>query len=144
MILLASVSASCENGEVDINALYYEGQSSLLNENVEKAIEVFSKIYGAKRVKDSERKYWEESIFQLGRCLFKKNQIQDTIEKMNLFMQRAPNSDLYKQAYFMVGECYEKMNNINKAVQIFKKLIDMPPFDSISTKARKKAKFLKE
>lgn len=128
--------------ESNIPALYYEGQSFLLHENIDKAIESFNQIYNAKKVKDSCRRYWEESIFQLGRCLIKKDHFQDAIEKLNLFLQRAPNSDLYKQAYFLVGECYEKTNDINRAVSIFKKLIDMPPFDSISTKARKRIKSL--
>jgi len=57
-------------------------------------------------------------------------------------MQRAPNSDLYKQAYFLVGESYENMNNVSKALSIYKELINMPPFDSITTKARKKTKAL--
>ena len=133
-----------EKKEDDIHALYYEGQSALLNEDIEKAINVFSQIFNINKVKDSARKYWEESIFQLGRCLIKKDQYKDGINKMELFMQRAPNSDLYKQAYLLVGECYETMNDINKALSIYKKLIDMPPFDSISTKARKKAKALQE
>ena len=130
------------SGDNNIPGLYYEGQSSLLHEDVEKAMEIFNRIFSTKTVKDTARKYWEESIFQLGRCLLKKSKYDDAIEKFNLFMQRAPNSDLYKQAYYLVGESYEKMNNISKALTVFKKLIDMPPFDSISTKARKKAKSL--
>ncbi len=130
-----------QNGD-EIPSLYYEGQSLLLHEDIDKAVDVFNKIFNTKMVKDSSRRYWEESIFQLGRCLIKKEQFQDAIEKLNLFMQRAPNSDLNKHSYFLVGECYEKMNNVDKALSIYRKLIDMPPFDSISTKARKKAKSL--
>jgi len=130
--------------EVDIPKLYYEGQSFLLHENIEKAIEVFEQILNVKKVKDTWRRFWEESIFQLGRCLIKQEKYKEAIDKMNLFMQRAPNSDFYKQAYFLVGECYEKMKNIEKAVSIYKKLINMPPFDSISTQARKRVKTLVE
>jgi DNA-binding NarL/FixJ family response regulator len=134
--------AADSNGEVDINALYYEGQSSLLNQDLDKAMGFFDKIFHAKRVKDSERKYWEESIYQLGRCLIKRNKYSEAVEKMKLFMQRAPNSDLYKQAYFMVAECYENTNQAGKAMAIYKKLVDMPPFDSVTTKSRKKIKAL--
>ncbi len=133
---------SQDNG--DIPSLYYEGQSFLLHEDIDKAIEVFNQIFNTKMVKDTCRRYWEESIFQLGRCLIKKEEFQDAIEKLNLFMQRAPNSDLNKQASFLVGECYENMKNIDKALSIYRKLIDMPPFDSISTKARKRVKALQK
>ncbi len=135
-------AARIPGGDNDIPTLYYEGQSCLLHEDVEKAMEIFSQIFTTKTVKDTARKYWEEAIFQLARCLLKKNQYNNAIEKFNLFMQRAPNSDLYKQAYYLVGESHEKMNNISQAIAVYKKLIDMPPFDSISTKARKRAKLL--
>jgi len=67
-----AVDASKDN---NISALYYEGQSSLLHEDIDKAMDIFNRIFNTKSVKDTARKYWEEAIFQLGRCLMKKKSV---------------------------------------------------------------------
>ncbi len=132
------------DNEDDIPSLYYEGQSFLLHEKIDEAVGVFNKILNTKKFKDTWRKYLEDSLYQIGRCFIKMGQYKEAIDKFNQFIQKAPNSELHKNACYLVGECYENLNDINKAVIVFKKLIDMPPFDSVSTQARKKVKSLQK
>ncbi len=127
---------------VDIPQLYYDGQSFLAREEIDEAIQTFMKIIKTKRLKDTWRRFVEDSYFQLGRCYIKKNELKKAIELFSLFIQKAPNSDNHKNAYLLIGECYEKMNNPEKALTIYKRIINMPPIDSVTTQARKRIKKL--
>lgn len=131
-----------EDDPEDIPSLYYEGQSFLLNENVDGAVQIFEKILNTKKLKDTWRRFREDSLYQLGRCFIKQGKYKEAMERFNDFISQAPNSELYKNAYLLIGECYENLNEPGKAITIYKKLIDMPPFDSVSTQARKKVKQL--
>lgn len=128
----------------DIPTLYYEGQSFLLHEDVESALQIFTTILNAKKLKDTWRKYREDSLYQIGRCFIKKNQYKNAIVKFNDFVTQAPNSELHKNAYLLMGECYENLNEISRAVSIYKKIINIPPFDSVTTQARKRIKKLQK
>lgn len=132
------------NGNEDIPALYYQGQSFLLQGNVDGAIDIYNKINCMKKMKDTWRKYVEESLFQLARCYMKKNQFREAMDKFNQFIQKAPNSELYKQTHFLLAECYEHLNDLGKAVSLYKKVAVMMPNDSLSSQARKKLKSLEE
>jgi DNA-binding NarL/FixJ family response regulator len=128
--------------EIDVVSLYYEAQGYFARGEIDKAIKIFNDIINIKHIKDTWRKYIEESIFHLARCYIKLNNIQKAIELLNIFIQRAPNSEYNKTAYFVLAECYESINETSKAIEIYKKLMNMPPFDAISTRARKKLKAL--
>ncbi len=137
-----------QNGEgmsgEDIPALYYQGQSCLLQGNIDGAIDIFNKIATTKKMKDTWRRYVEDSLFQMGRCYIKKNEFKEAIEKFNQFIAKAPNSELNKQALFLIGECFEKMNDMTKAIMFFKKVVSMPPMDSITSQARKRLSSLEK
>lgn len=126
----------------DVPAMYYEGQSHLARGEIQQAIEVFNQILNVKRLKDTWRRYMEDSYFQMGRCYLKLGDYRKAIELFSQFIQKAPTSQYNKTAYFLTAECYEKLNDIQKAINIYKKLVNMPPFDSVSTQARKKLKKL--
>lgn len=131
-----------ELNDGEVPSLYYKGQSFLLNEDVDNAMVIFNQIIGVKKMKDTWRKYVEDSLYQLGRCLYKKGQYKDSLAKADQFINRAPNSELIKHAYLLMGECYEKLNDLDKALSIYKKVADMPPLDSTSSQAKKKIKAL--
>jgi len=129
-----------ENDLEDVPSIYYEGQSYLARGETDKAMEVFNKILNVKRVKDTWRRFIEESYFQLGRCYIKKNDYKKAIDLFSQFIQKAPTNQYNKTAYFLTADCYENLNDTSKAISIYKKLVNMPPFDAVSTQARKKLK----
>lgn len=131
-----------ENELEDVPSMYYEGQSYLARGEIQEAIQVFNQILNVKRLKDTWRRYMEDSYFQMGRCYIKLGDYKKAIELFSQFIQKAPTSQYNKTAYFLTAECYEKLNDTPKAINIYKKLVNMPPFDSISTQARKKLKKL--
>lgn len=133
-----------ENGDEDIPTLYYRGQSFLLHEDIDSAVDVFNKILKTKKLKDTWRKYREDSLYQIGRCFIKKGQYKDAIVKFNDFVSIAPNSEFHKNAFLLIGECYENLNDSNRAVAVYRKIVNMPPFDSVTTQARKKIKNLEK
>lgn len=131
------------NGFTDVPTKYYEGQSSLLNAEYDKAISIFQSIANEKRLKlDTWLKFVEDSQFQIGRCLMKKNDYQKSIDAFTFFLQKAPRNDNVKQALFLIGENYEKLNECNKAINFYKKIISMGGFDSLITQARKRIKII--
>ncbi|MDD5066153.1 MAG: tetratricopeptide repeat protein [bacterium] len=132
------------SGSEDVPTLYYQGQSFLLQGNVDGAMDVFNKISNMKKLKDTWRRYNEDALFQLARCQMKKNQYKDAMEKFNQFIQKAPSSELYKQAHFSVGECLEHLGDMNKALLMYKKVANMSPMDSLTSQARKKIKAIDE
>ncbi len=129
-----------ENDLEDVPSIYYEGQSYLARGETDKAMDVFNKILNVKRVKDTWRRFIEESYFQLGRCYIKKNDYKKAIDLFSQFIQKAPTNQYNKTAYFLTADCYENLNDTSKAISIYKKLVNMPPFDAVSTQARKKLK----
>ncbi len=124
----------------DVPAMYYEGQSYLARGEIQEAINIFNQILQVKRLKDTWRRYIEDSYFQLGRCYMKLFDYKKAIEFLSQFIQKAPTSQYNKKAYFLTAECYEKLNDTSRAISIYKKLVNMPPYDSVSTQARKKLK----
>lgn len=126
----------------DIKQLYYEGQSALLNNDLDKAIEIFTKISQEKKLKDSYLKYVNEAFFQLGRCWLNKGNPPKSIETFSAFLSRTSDSLLTRKALFSIGDAYEALNKPDKAVNFYKKVISLEEFDSLSSQARKKIKKL--
>ncbi len=138
----AEAEAKKSEDEIDVPQLYYDGQSYLAREEIDEAIETFNKVLGVKRLKDTWRRFIEDSYFQLGRCYMKKNDYGKALETFSTFITRAPNSDNNKNAYLLIGECYENSNKIDKAIAVYKKVMNMVPMDSVTTQARKRVKRL--
>jgi len=131
-----------KENEADLPSLYYEGQSFLAREEIDNAINVFNKILQVKRVKDSWKRYRDESYFQLARCFFKKGDYTKSLSLLKEYLQLGALTDNYKEGYFVAAQCYEKLNQPQKAILIYKKLVDLPPMDSVSTRAKKRLRAL--
>ena len=68
------------DGELNLESLYYEGQSSLALGNLDGAIKAFEGMIGVTSIKkESWRRYVEEALYQLGVCYSKKKDFQEAL-----------------------------------------------------------------
>ncbi len=129
---------------LDIAKKYYDGLSMLSQEKYEDAIKLFSDVLSIQNVKDeADMKFVEKSLFDKGRSMIKLEQFNQSISELTGFIKRFPKSDHIKEAFYLVGECYESIGNVQKAVNFFQKVIGMPPRESINNKAKQRLEELR-
>lgn len=122
---------------------YYEGQSYLARGDFDNAIKIFLQVSEEKKIKQEVwLKYVEDAQFQLGRCYFSKNDYQKAIDTLTAFVQRAPKSEFVKQALYNIGQSYEALQEKDKAVNFYIKVVQMGGFDPIATLAKKRLRVL--
>lgn len=129
---------------LDIAKKYYDGLSMLSQEKFQEAIRLFSDVLAIQNVKDeADMKFVEKSQFDKGRSLIKIEQYAESVNEMTAFIKRFPKSEHIKEAFFLVGECYEKQGNPQKAANFYQKVIGMPPRESINNKAKQRLEELR-
>jgi tetratricopeptide (TPR) repeat protein len=130
---------------VEISKKYFDGLSMFSQEKFEDAIRLFDEVLAEKTLtSDADIKFLEKSAFEKGRCLMKLERFPDAITELTNLVKKYQKSDNIKEALFLIGDCYEKTNNPQKAVNFYQKVIGMPPRESINNKAKQKLESLKD
>jgi tetratricopeptide (TPR) repeat protein len=129
---------------LDIAKKYYDGLSLFSQEKYQEAITFYEDVLSQTQVKDSDLKFVEKSAFEKSRCLIKLERWQDAVTDLTNLVRKFQKSDLVKEALFLVGECYEKLNNPQKAANFYQKVIGMPPRESINNKAKQRIEALRD
>ncbi len=123
----------------DITELFYEAVSLFSQENYNDALNLYQKILGFKSLKnDSERKIFEKTHFEVGRCHLKLGKPGEVINSLSAMMKKFPRTDLEKNAYYHIGLAFEMAKKVDKAIAYYKKVASMEPKDSINKLAMKK------
>ena len=86
----------------------------------------------------------EKAAFEKGRSYVKMEKYQDAVDSLTLMIKKYQKSDQIKEALFLIGESYEKLNNPQKAVNFYQKVIGMPPRESINNKAKQRVESLRD
>ena len=133
----ADSASSAPDDLTGIKEKYYQAQSSFANGQMDDAIKVYNEIVNEKKLKDAHLKYAEESWFQMGRCWLRKNDYNKAIEVFKQFFNKAPKSQLTRQALFYVGQAYEALKDPAKALNFYAKVISLGSTDSLANQARK-------
>jgi len=123
---------------VNIENQYYEGLSAIAANQIEKAINIYTSLINLTNIKQEKwLKYIEESRFQLGQCYARLKDFMQSNKYYLDFITRFPNHNSIKEAHLYVADNYTALKDYSKASFYYKKVINMRPFDSLSTQARK-------
>lgn len=68
------------------------------------------------------------------RSAFKSNNCSTVVDKYEEFLKEKPPLSLKKDAYLYAGECYEKMEDLPKAVSVYKLALELYPKDDVFLK----------
>jgi tetratricopeptide (TPR) repeat protein len=98
-------------------AWYNLGQLYFSAENYDKAVEAFDFAY----VVGND----PQNLLQKGNALFQGNKLQTAIETYSAYGETG--SDARKIALVFIGECYERMNDYDKAKEFYEKAISEDP-----------------
>lgn len=130
--------------EKDISEMFYEAVSLFSQENYEEALEIHKKILETKSLKDdSERKIFEKSHFEVGRCYLKLSNVSEAVNSLTAMIKKFPRSDLVKNAIYHMGLAFEIAKKPDKARTYYNKVISMEPRDSINKLATKRLNSIK-
>lgn len=125
--------------EVGVAQLYHEGFSLFSQGKYNEAIIKYDEVINTKNLTDDESlKFVEKSYFDKGKALSELNKYQDAILNFTNLIKKFSRSELLKETLFLIGENYEKANQIQKAMNFYQKVIGMPPRESLNSKAKSK------
>ncbi|MCU0820842.1 MAG: cyclic nucleotide-binding domain-containing protein [Spirochaetes bacterium] len=129
----------------DISEIFYEAVSQFSQENYNGALQLYINIMNTKNLRnDAERKIFEKTHFEVGRCYLKLGKVNDSVNAFTVMIKKFPKSDLIKSALYHMGLAYEMVKNIDKASAYYKKVSTMEPKDEIGRLALKKLNSLKK
>ncbi|XDD50580.1 tetratricopeptide repeat protein [Leptospira sp. WS92.C1] len=90
---------------------------------------------------DSEKKLVENSLFQLGVCLLKANELDGANSSFSTYIKKHPSGESIKESLFHLAEIAELQGDRQRARMLYGKVALLPPEkDSISQRSRVKAK----
>ena len=74
-----------------------------------------------------KHQYKEESLFYLGQIYFREQKWEEAIRPFNQFTKISENLEKVVQAKFLIANCYETLENLEKAYMIYYSLIGIYP-----------------
>lgn len=107
------------------------------------ALEVYDKIIGSEDLAtDEEKKIYEKSHFEIGRCQMKLGKSREAMAAFGNVIKNYPKSENYKGALFCVGQIFESAKQKDKAMAYYSKAASTPPNDQVSKQAAARLKQL--
>jgi TolA-binding protein len=100
---------------------YYDAVSFMSQQKYQQAYLALKKIVSD----NSDPEYTAKSQFEIGKCLFLLNNFEDCIKHYTMLITKYPKHPDLADALFYMGQCYEKNNNKNVAVNLYKKILTM-------------------
>jgi CRP-like cAMP-binding protein len=118
----------------DVAQTYYKAVSLISQEKYEDAYNEFKNIINSSH----DEEYISKSQYEMGRCLLYMKRFDNCIRLFTTWIQKYPKHPDLKDALFFIAGSYEAMNNADKAISIYKKVIALTPeSESLYAKARK-------
>jgi len=119
----------------EVAKAYYNAVSLFSQEQYGEALKEFQKI-----IKDSQGgEYEAKAQYESGRCFFNLNKFDQCIKHYTMMIQKYPKHPDLIDALFYVGNSYEKLNNKDKAIGFYKKILSMAREDMPVYRKSKKA-----
>jgi len=130
---------SSANTSINIKELYKQAEILRNESNIPDAIKIFKTISEVKNTSDMEEsKIIEASLFYLADGLESLDKTEDAIKAFSSFPTRFPKAEKLKESIYRLALLSEKVNNKEKAVSLYKKVITLPPDDEITQKSQAK------
>ena len=104
---------------------YYEAVSTEGQGNFQQAIEQFTKLSAEQEGTEIGRK----AQFEIGRCMFGLKQFDVCIKHFGSMIKQFPEFPELADALFHVGQCYERLNDRNKAMNVYDRILQMQDLD---------------
>jgi TolA-binding protein len=112
---------------------FYNAVSLFSQNKFDEALDGFKQLLGA------DEEYSAKSYYEIGRCLFSLEQYENCIKQFTEMIQKYPKHSDLSDALFYVGNCYEKMGDVQKAGNFYKKIQSMVSEDEPVFRKAKKA-----
>ncbi|OHD65702.1 MAG: hypothetical protein A2176_13795 [Spirochaetes bacterium RBG_13_51_14] len=117
--------------------------ASFSKRNYTTALKLYQKIISLdRRTSPDERKLFEKAHFDAGRCLIELGRHKDALEILSRVLRNFSNSPYVKSAIFHIGTIFESVNQKDKAISYYNKVLNMSPKDKLNSEALNKIKQL--
>ncbi len=101
-------------------ATYYLAYIDFNEGNYNTAIPVFEKL-------KNNSEYREEALFFLTQGYFVKNDLQNTINEGNNYLNAYPNSKNTKEIYRLLGNSYNRLHDTSNSISNYEKYVELEP-----------------
>ena len=123
---------------INVEEKFYEGLSAIATSRYDHAIEIYNFILGLTNIKhEAWLRYVKEAQFQLGHCYARLRNYRASNKHFARFISKAPRHNFVREALLHIGQNHESMQNFNKAADYYRKVLEIRPMDSYTTRARK-------
>jgi tetratricopeptide (TPR) repeat protein len=124
----------------DLNAA---ANASYTKGNFSTALEYYQKIISLKKTgSPDDKKLFEKAHYDAGRCLMEMAKPKDALEILSKILRNFPGSPYVKPAIFNIGLIFESVNQKDKAITYYNKVLNMTPKDKLNSEALSKIKQL--
>jgi tetratricopeptide (TPR) repeat protein len=111
--------------------------------NYSTALEYYQKIISLnKSASPDEKKLFEKAHYNAGRCLMEMAKPKDALDILSKILRNFPGSPYVKPAIFNIGLIFESVNQKDKAITYYNKVLNMTPKDKLNGEALTKIKQL--
>jgi CRP-like cAMP-binding protein len=124
---------------IDITKKFYEALSLTSQDKPNEALEIHKTIAGIMNYPDDQTaKFAEKSMLEMGKTYMVLEDFMEGIESFSRLIKKFGQTEYLKDALFHIGECYEKMEKNDKAMNFYQKVVNTPPKEEINQKAKEK------
>ncbi|HOT47100.1 MAG TPA: cyclic nucleotide-binding domain-containing protein [Spirochaetota bacterium] len=111
--------------------------------NYPMALELYQKIISLNRTASPEdKKLYEKAHFDAGRCFIEMGKPKEALDLMSKVLRNFTGSPYLKPAIFHIGMIFESVNQKEKAITYYNKVLNMSPKDKLNGDALTKIKQL--
>lgn len=117
--------------------------NSFARGNYAGALEYYQKIISLNRTAGpDEKNIFEKALFHAGRCQMEMGRPKEALELFSRILRASPGSPFVKGAIFNIGAVFESVNQKDKAITYYNKVLNMSPKDKLNGDALTKIKQL--
>ncbi len=111
--------------------------------NFTTALDFYQKIITLNRTASpDEKKIYEKAHFDAGRCYMEMGKPKEALDLMSKVLRNFTGSPYLKPAIFHIGMIFESVNQKDKAIAYYNKVLNMSPKDKLNSDALTKIKEL--
>ncbi|TFH39150.1 MAG: tetratricopeptide repeat protein, partial [Chrysiogenales bacterium] len=108
-------------------------ESSFAKGNYALALDYYQKIVSLNRTAGpDEKNIFEKALFQAGRCHMELGKPKEALELLSRILRSSPGSAYVKSAIFNIGAIFESVNQKDKAITYYNKVLNMSPKDKLN------------
>ncbi len=111
--------------------------------NYSTALGIYQKIIALNRTAgNDEKKLLEKAHFDAGRCLIEMGKPKEALDILSKILRSFPGSPYVKMSIYHIGLIFESVNQKDKAITYYNKVLNMSPKDRLNSEALNKIKLL--